>query len=289
MVGGVTRFNGYLKLQHASQEEKMAFNTYVARVSSIMNRGIRDSKIAVLYPIESLWPKFQPVPGWIKNWDDMAEGDPDARKTSELFDRVSDHLYENQWEFSYIDSKGIMESTIKDGNLQHGNLKWEILILPGVETLKEEVMRVIENFIKSGGKVIALEALPENSDHDFPSRDISRISKRLFHKYAKSENAIYLEEFTNEVFQDILKNNIHRDYVFEPAELPVLCSQKKVDDFKVLLVINDSNEQEEFTISFDTKAEIEKWDPNSGIIEKVRNPVEMQLNAYDGVIFRYKK
>jgi hypothetical protein len=287
MAGGITRFNNYLKLQHASQDEKMEFNTYVARISTLMNGGFRASRIAVLYPIETIWTKFKPAPAWNKSWDDMAGGDPAVRKVSELFDRVSDHLYNNQWEFSYIDVRALLDAQVTKGKLCHGSLKWDLLVLPGVETLPEEAMQVVESFVKSGGKVIALEALPQNSCADFPSSEVMTVSEKLFSRGNQKGNAVFLEKFSSPVVQDFLIKSVPRDYVIEPSSLPLLVSHKKVDEHHVLFVVNDSNQPQTFSLSIATKKKIEKWDPNNGDIDQVENPVKMSLKPYDGMILRY--
>jgi hypothetical protein len=283
MVGGVTRFNNYLKLQHASQEEKMEFNTYVARISTLLNNGFRASKIALLYPVETIWTKLRPVPAWNKSWDDMAGGAPEVRNLSGLFDSVADHLYTNQWEFSYIDVKALTDSKIAKGKLCHGSLKWDVLILPGVETIPQSAMETIQSFAKSGGKVLAVNALPENTPDAFPSERMKSVSDRIF----QQGNAMFLKEFSPETLQSILEKWIPREFRFEPANLPVLCSHKKVNGDDVVFIVNDSNQHIGFTVSFSKNKTFEIWNPNNGTVEKAGNPVHLSLNAWDGIIVKY--
>lgn len=285
LVGGVTRFNNYLQLQHASQEEKMAFNTYVARVSTMMSGGVRASDIAVLYPVETMWTKYKPQPSWLKNWDAVKGGDPEAQKIEKLFGQVSDFLYDNHWEFSYIDSRALLESEIHDGKIKHGKLNWEVLILPRVETLPFEAWKAIEEFTRSGGTVIAIDALPQNSATDFPSAEVLSLSTKLFKTENSQKNAFYIEEFSDESLRNILNNTLKRDFTITPAYIPVLCSHKRMDGHDVLLVTNDSDQKQQFTLSFFFAKKIEKWNPNTGEIEKAINPVKLELDAYDGMIF----
>jgi len=289
LVGGVTRFNNYLKLDHASQQEKMVFNTYVARVSTMMAGGVRASKIAVLYPIETMWSKFRPLPTWLKNWDDINGGDPKAQKTEKLFGQVSDLLYDNQWEFSYIDTKALLESKVTGGHLIHGNLNWEVLILPGVETLPIPAWQVVEAFVKSGGKVIAIDALPLNSSTDFPSTEIKKVTDSVFKNKETDRKAIYVEKFSAAGVQDILSSSIQRDFTISPANIPVLCSHKRMDGHDVLLVTNDSNQKQQFTLSFNSARKIEKWDPNTGEVSDANNPVAIELDAFNGIILKVEK
>ncbi len=287
MVGGVTRFNNYLRLQNASGKEKMEFNSYVARISTMMNRGFRASRIAVLYPVETIWTKFRPVPAWNKSWDDMAGGDPEVRKVSELFDHVADHLYANQWEFSYIDAKALIDSKAAKGKLCHGSLKWDLLVLPGIETLSKEAMVAIRSFVNSGGKVLALKSLPENSPSDFPSVEITGIADKLFMNTDRPGNTSFMKDFFVAGFQAFLEKNVPREFTVQPSGLPVLVSHKIVDGHDVLLIANDSNQPQKFSVSIATGKKIEKWNPNNGDIEMAENPVIMSLKPYDGMILRY--
>jgi hypothetical protein len=288
LVGGITRFNNYLQLQHASQEGKMAFNTYVARVSTLMSGGVRASKIAVLYPIETMWTKFKPIPTGLKNWDAVNGGDPDAQKIEKLFGQVSDFLYDNQWEFSYIDSKALQEANVTDGKLKHGNFIWEVLILPGVETLSAVAWKAIETFWKSGGMVVAVGGLPTNSTIDFPSDEIKALADSIFKSKNQDRKAVYFDKFSTTGFQNILRNSIQRDFTISPDNIPVLCSHKKIDGHDVLLVVNDSDKAQRFALSFSSTGKIEKWNPNTGEVSKVNNPADVALDSYNGIIFRIK-
>jgi hypothetical protein len=283
LVGGVTRFNNYLKLQHASQEEKMEFNTYVARISTMMNSGYRASKIALLYPVETIWTKLRPVPSWNKSWDNMAGGAPEVRKLSELFDSLADQLYTRQWEFSYIDVKALTDSKISKGKLCHGQLKWDVLILPGVETITPSAMKTIQSFVKAGGKVLAFNAMPENSPDYYPDVTIKSASEKLF----QQGNALFLKEFSPDALQSILEKWIPSEFRFKPSNLPVLCSHKKVNGADVVLMVNDSNQPLSFNVSFSKKINIETWNPDNGLVEKAGNPVQINLKAYDGIILKY--
>ena len=286
LVGGVTRFNNYLQLQHASQEEKMAFNTYIARVSTMMSGGVRASEIAVLYPIETVWTKFKPLPTWLKNWDAVNGGDPAAQKIEKLFGQVSDFLYDNQLEFSYIDSKALLESKVTDGQLKHGNLNWDVLILPGVETLSAAAWKIIESFRKSGGLIIALEALPTNSATDFPSNEIKTLADRILKSNKTDKKSVYFENFSPDSLQKILSNSIQRAFTISPAIIPVLCSHKRMDGHDVILVTNDSDQKQRFTLSFSSAKKIEKWNPNTGEISNVNSPITIELDSYDGIILK---
>ena len=193
MIGGVTDFNNYLQLQHEDGAGRTALNDYIARVVSQLSGGVRASRIAVYYPIETLWTRYRPLPSGLRSWDDVAGGAPEAQQLSGLFDRVSDCLMDNGWEFSYIDAQGIEESKVENGYLVHGNLRWDVLILPGAETLSEEMFERIFEFASRGGKVIVLESLPRNSFTEFPSETVSSGFEKMLSMQGSIRPAVYFE------------------------------------------------------------------------------------------------
>ncbi|HWK57237.1 MAG TPA: glycosyl hydrolase [Parapedobacter sp.] len=287
LVGGVTRFNNYLQLEHASQAEKYAFNTYVARISALFSHGHRAAKVAVLYPIETIWTKSRPVPAWNKSWDDMAGGTKEVIETATLFDNISDHLYDHHWEFSYLDVQGILDATVANGKLCHGKLSWEVLVLPQVETIPAAALAVIDAFVEAGGKVIAVGHLPENSDMDFPSEPVKRLSATLFSDGgSRSKNTIRLHNYDESTFEEALSTVLTRDYTIEPMGLPVLASHKKINGDDVLLVANDSDGPLEFRVRFPSEGDVSLWDPNSGDINETSRETTIKLAPYDAIVVR---
>lgn len=286
LVGGVTRFNNYLRLEHATRDEKYAFNTYVARLSTLLNRGHRASNIAVLYPIETLWTKSRPVPAWNKSWDDMAGGAPELMRSASVFDNISAHLYAHQWEFSYLDVTGLMACTVSDGTLRHGSLSWDVLVLPQVQTLSLEALQVIDRFVQSGGKVIAVGGLPENSGVDFPSDAVMQLSASVFSGSAnRAGETSAMQQYEEAPFEAMLSSMTARKYEVLPAGLPIRCSHKQVDGSDMLFVTNDSNQSQTFSVRFAQRGAVSLWDPNTGKVEKnAEQQAKLTLAPYDAVM-----
>lgn len=286
LIGGVTRYNTYLDLDHANQQERKALNIYTARISTMLSGSTRASKIAVLYPIETMWTKFRPLPTWLIGFDDVGGGDSDAQKVEEVFDKVSDHLYNNRWEFSYIDTKALLEANVSDGMLRHGDLVWSVLILPSVETLPLDAWKVIEEFSKSGGEIIAIDALPKNSTKEFPSAEIISSVNKIFKNEFHDSRSFYLKEYSDKKLQDILQNTLQRYFTITPSDSPILTSYKHKEGYNVLFLINDSKQKQNFRISFRSAKAIEKWNPNTGKIRKLDQKEGVSLDAYDGILLR---
>ena len=267
MVAGIDKFNNYLQLHHEDQAGKRVFNEYIARVCLMMSGGKRASRIAVYYPIETLWAKYCPFPFCLRGWDDVQGGDDAAQQLNHLFDDISFTLYDRHWEFSYIDAKGLMEN---------GHADRDVLILPGVETLPSEAMEKIAEFCKNGGKVIAIESLPVNSLFDFPSGSIKNLVSNLPQK-----NFHFEKTFDRERLDHLLAGMIQRELTILPKE-NVLCSHKVIDGKNVYFITNDISEPKELSIESNGR-QLTVWNPQTGNVTPMNNG-KVNLGPYESVL-----
>jgi hypothetical protein len=280
LVAGVTKFNNYLQLQHEDHAGKTAFNTYIARVCMMISGGVRASRIAVYYPVETLWSKYLPQPASMVNFFTIGGGHPSAQHLDSLFVNVSEALFEHQWEFSYIDMKGICESTVENGQLHHGNLHWDVLILPGTETLSEEAMNKIALFAQNGGKVVAMEALPQNSTSDFPSVSIRK-------SVAGMAGNIYFEpQFNKDHFEDLLNGILDKEIQVDPGDHILSCHKYK-NGKDVYLLVNDSSQPKDLSVKIKRHPSLTCWNPQTGELYPLEGE-EIKLGAYESIILTEK-
>jgi len=267
MVAGIDKFNNYLQLHHEDHAGKRVFNEYIARVCMMMSGGTRASRIAVYYPIETLWAKYRPISFYLRGWDDVQGGDEAAQRLNRLFDDITFALYDNHWEFSYIDAKGIMENA-------HANR--DILILPGVETIPLEAMEKIAEFCKNGGKVFAFESLPVNSLSDFPSDSVKNLVSGI-----PQENFRFEKTFDADQLDHLLNNMIQRELTIRPKK-DVLCSHKVIDGKNVYLVTNDVSEPKELSIESNGRP-LTTWNPQTGNVTPMSDG-KVNLGPFESVV-----
>lgn len=282
IVGGVTDFNNYLKLSYENPVGRRVFNDYTARVVSMLSGGVRASRIAVYYPIETMWTKWKPADMRLNSWWSVVGADPQAHEVENLFNNTTYSLIDNGWEFSYIDAQGLVEATVRDKQLCHGNgLKWDVIILPGVETLPKQAFDRIVEFIKKGGKVIALNKLPVNSESLFPSKKI----KYQFEKYVDQSVILYDSSFSSGKLNSQLEKLLDRDIVMN-SYAGVMHSHKRINGKDVFFIINDTNADKSIKINLPSGGPWELWDPQTGKISKVPSAFDQVFGPYDSIILR---
>ena len=62
--GGINTLTSYYAFQGLSDEQLRRINTEIGRCSTMLAGGHQVSDIAVLYPVESVWPKYVPAYHW---------------------------------------------------------------------------------------------------------------------------------------------------------------------------------------------------------------------------------
>lgn len=124
---------------------------HFARVNTAMTRGTPVVKVGVIHPIESFWLHWGP------------------NDKSGLFRSELDNNFKNltQWLlFGSIDFDFISESlfpelcTEADAPLKVGKMQYDVIIVPGCETLRSTTLDRLEKFRENGGKLVFLGNAP---------------------------------------------------------------------------------------------------------------------------------
>jgi hypothetical protein len=192
-------------------------------------------------------------------------------------------MFNNRWEYSYLDSKAIIDGTVEAGELVHGDLSWKTILLPAVSTLPVEAWERLVQFVESGGLLISLELLPENSENSFPDRVIQARFKALFESH---ENAIFVAGWTPEILQELLSERLEKAVQLEDESTPIRIAHKNIEGKELFYLINDSEETLSTNVTFATRGKLEEWDPASGEIHTISNTSQIELLPYHGKIYR---
>lgn len=283
LLGGVTDFNNYLQLSNSDQEEKREFNTYVARISMLLRGGYTKADIAVVYPIETMWTQWIPEPVSVAGWDSVSGGDPDAVKVEQAFRNVSRFLYNNRWEYAYIDSKAIIDAEVTDGKLVHGQLQWKVVILPAVNTLPADAWKKLAQFARSGGMIISLNASPENSEFHFPDEEVLNIGREIF---SGANQSTILKNWSPLELNRLLTTHLIKDFSLGDEKLPVRYCHRMIDGKDCFFLINDSDKEIRTNLKFIGNQKFTEWDPATGTARTARGTMELDLKPFHGKVYR---
>jgi hypothetical protein len=283
LIGGVTDFNNYLQLSNSDRDEKNEFNKYVGRIAMMLRGGHTRADIGVVYPMESLWTRFTPRPRRVAGWDSVAGGAPAAVHIEQTFRNLSRCLFSERWEYSYLDARALIDAEVRQDVLTHGQLEWKVIVLPAVTTLPEAAWRKLEAFILAGGKVMALEEMPENTEKSFPDARLQADFEALFRE---RQNAVFIRGWKATEVDEILGSWLDRAILLEDESLPLRLGHRLIHGKDVFFIINDSPHEVSTLMTLQAKGKLEEWDPASGTIKPVDNPTALSLLPYHGKIYR---
>lgn len=144
------------------------FNDYVSRMGYLLSGGHHVAKVAMIYPINTIWAQYTPQA---------------ANDVSQLiqrdFEYLTDRLLRLHVDFDYLDEDVMTdECKLEDGALTIRGERYECVILPGLTHIKEKTLDCLDQFVQSGGRVIADALLPIHSIEGGDG-DVARFQARV--------------------------------------------------------------------------------------------------------------
>ena len=143
---------------------------HFARVNTAMTRGKPVVKVGVIHPVESYWLHWGPA-----EQTAMVREDMDAN-----FQKLTEWLLFGGIDFNFISESLLPEQCEKGGNpLNVGKMDYDVIIVPGCETLRSTTLERLEAFAAAGGKLVwagdiatLCDAKPSNRAKDLADRGL---------------------------------------------------------------------------------------------------------------------
>ncbi|HOX04168.1 MAG TPA: glycosyl hydrolase [Candidatus Paceibacterota bacterium] len=291
IVSGVNSITSYYSFTDMTDDALRRLNEWIGRCCAALAGGCQAADVALLYPIESVWPMFRPARQW-------ANDAPGAAAIENIWRAAAESLYAAQREFTVVDSRALAEAAVEAGALVHGKLRWRVLALPGVDTLPEAAWTNLERFVRSGGAVIALGARPRNSETDFPSAKVQALGRELFGEttsmpsmriHGRDGAAVFLPAGWEGLLPIVLNGLIEPDVAVHAPRSPVRVAHRRVNGRDVYFLINDSGKAWRGEATVSSRGPGERWDPGTGAIANTNlsQRVRLDLEPHGAVLLRY--
>ncbi len=262
---------------------------YIARCSYLLRQGDFAPDIAVYSPLANQWTLDVLNPRkWTREFD---WGDLGFLLTS------------NGYDFDLLNDDALQNiARFEDGKIKIRNMEYKILLLPNIEALPLETMEIIENYVKSGGVVIAFERVPEYStgltDYKNKDKKVQEIVSKMFvepHgrdavgqvKYGNG-HSYYLKHVidrriwwdtrasTLDPFLETIQNHVHPDFGIDFAYEGIRRNEgltflhRKIKETDVYFVTNIQDRRSTKPVTFRVKGKsVWKWNPYNGNISQV--------------------
>lgn len=279
VVGGVTRFNTYCRMQDRTDAFWRDLNLWVARCCEALTGGFRRSDVAVVYPIETAWTRFTPSTVWCEQLS------PQAREVERTSRRVCEALFRGRREFTVIDSALLERARIVGGALKWRSNAWRVVVLPCTDTLTSKAWAKLSELHAAGGTVLCVGARPTNTPAAFPAPEARRLDRAL-----RKANAPYLPIGQEDQLAGILDRRLPATVRVAP-DGPIRITHRRIDGQEVILVVNDGDKPWSGTLDLPVQGSGQALDPATGdaVALKSGKGVACRLGPYAGMIYRFAR
>jgi len=138
------------------------FSTYMSRLSEMLTGGRHVAKVAVVWPIESMFATY--VPQTRTSANDMTEAG---------LNRLTDLLLRLHHDFDYVDEEALADAAVDGGRLRVGEEEFELVLVPPMTHVRLSTVEALERFVSAGGRVLGVLSTPRTAfGHDGTLVDI---------------------------------------------------------------------------------------------------------------------
>jgi hypothetical protein len=291
MVAGVNRITSYYSFEGLGDPALRRLNDWVGRCGTALSEGHQAADVALLCPTESLWTHFTPS----RHWANEAAG---ALRIEGLFKAAAEAMFAARRDFTVIDSRALVDAKAGRGVLTHGDLRWRVVVLPGVDTLPAAAWERLAAFVRGGGIVVALGALPANSEREFPSAQVRAWAAEMFgadprtspaHALRAGGAGLYLADGSESLLGMVLDNLLEPELRVQDRHAPLRLTRRRAEGHDLFFVVNDSPQPWSGTVAVAARGPGRAWDPATGASRDLAAPAsfEIALPAYGATFLRF--
>ena len=297
---------------------------YINRTSYLFSMGVPGARVAMYYPIQSMWMGNNQV-----YW--------------ELSD-LSQLLMIHQTDFDYVDDDAFLEAlTVGPGYLENkSGQKYYTLIIPPADVISERAWAVIEEFVSLGGKLLfwggrpsylagrsftQLKPFPDCPQASYeplrrwteqvraalPEPELSIRAERPQGSYLTGPESPWRVEPRPEpaggapqarrpqqtrptdsqawVTIESFKRQMGLTEVIIPTD-SIRYTHRTLDDGELYFLFNEGAREQTFTVEFDAVGQVRQWDGFTGEVREIpariedgKTVLDVSLDGYDSAVY----
>ena len=151
---------------------------HFARLNTVLTRGAPLARVAVVHPIESFWLAYGP----------LEQTQAERREREEAFAHLTEWLLFGLTDFDFLAESLLPELCRNPGDapgdapgdtkgLPVGAMRYDVVVVPGLRTLRASTLDILERFRARGGQVVFAGEVPPLVDA-VPSDRALRLAER---------------------------------------------------------------------------------------------------------------
>ncbi|MBT3296984.1 MAG: hypothetical protein HN383_17085 [Verrucomicrobia bacterium] len=150
-------------------KEYKTIEDHFARVGAVLSRGKAVCRVGVIHPVESYWLSAGPR--------DTSEAA--CAKREDNFTNLTDWLLQGTIDFDFVAESLLPDqaSTASGTRFGVGEMTYEVVVVPGMLTMRSTTLDRLETFAKAGGRVLFAGEIPSLVDA-VPSTRVVDLAER---------------------------------------------------------------------------------------------------------------
>ncbi|MBR6570204.1 MAG: hypothetical protein IKK75_07095 [Clostridia bacterium] len=256
---------------------------HFARVNTALTRGRPLVRVGVIHPVESYWLHWGP-----------SEQTYGARKQlDDQFQNLTDWLLKGSIDFDFI-SESLLPQQCENASapLRVGEMAYDVIVVPGCETLRSTTLERLEGFLADGGKLVFLGNAPELVDA------MPNVRGRVL--WANAQRCAFEREALMNALEDVRLLDIRNA---DGSRTTNLIHQLRQDGCGLWLFVahaqeplcKDAYRVQKIRLSMQGAFQVELYDTQTGEVRPVKATIrggktiiETDLCEYDSLLLRFE-
>lgn len=250
---------------------------YLQRMSWLLRQGKQQNDVALYLPNADAYAHFSAAKVHLIDVERDLVGE-----------KLMPALFESGYNLDFFDD-GMLNAVgkVEKDNLILGASKYKAVVLPGIERIPVESLRKLDEFVKSGGILIATRRKPEIAPGlkatDAEKAEVKSISARLF----DGKNPRVKFAPTDEEAGTVLKTVLQPDAAIAPDAKEFGFVHRQTKDADIYFVANTSNVKRNVEIAFrNAGMNAEVWNAADG--KSVAANVKAQTKDQTNVVLNFE-
>lgn len=274
-------------------ENNRILEDYFGRVSACVRTGEVVRDILVIHPMSTIWTMCASAPDEDLNHVEMNMGWLDEHifrlnRVGEEYNRLAKTLMGIHQDFDFGDEMILEEAgRVQDGKLLVQERSYSIVIVPRVATLFSGTVKLLNDFMDQGGKVIWTgpmismvngRYIPEISE---PGADADRCELRRLAQHPNLQRAEDYEQAVsrlNHIHPRLLR--VKNDRMQEDTDILAMI-RKTEDGYLIFAANNDREHQHRVMLRFAAPGAVQSYDP----LDDVTRPAAVRVLEQGGIEF----
>lgn len=271
-LAGVNQLSSYVNWYDYQPNDYRQLNEYIGRLAVILRGASNSSNIAMYYPIETFQSQYLPSP---KQPYGAELENPESLNGQRAQEKIIRNLYQNGFDFNWLDHKAILASKIIGNRIVIGKNEYSTIIMPHINLLPLAIIKKLKQFEKAGGIVLWVDVVPSLGDQ---AND-----HKLVRSAVASSRPISAEEvvkYLGAPFPNRHKLRLNR------VGQGIFNARFERNGKNVNYVINDSDSQITTNLHLEGKSEGKVWvyDPTDGSIIQQDISRSLTIKPYKSVL-----